>query len=63
MAPKATTHPFFVSIHAGVDRAAREFRVDLFSNGPNEETDSSRQIQIGNAFVANRVDALPILAT
>ena len=63
MVPKATAHLFFVSIHGGVDRAAKEFGVEVLWNGPNEETDHSRQIQIVDAFVAQRVDALAISAT
>jgi ribose transport system substrate-binding protein len=61
--PKATAHLFFVAIHGGVDRAAREFGIQVLWNGPNEETDYSRQIQIVDAFVAQRVDALAISAT
>jgi ribose transport system substrate-binding protein len=61
--PKATSHLFFVSIHAGVNRAAKEFHVDVLWNGPNEETDHTRQIQIVDAMVARRVDALAISAT
>src|SRR4051812_17765177 len=61
--PKATSHLFFVSIHAGVDRAARQFNVDVLWNGPNEETDHSRQIQIVESMIARRVDALAISAT
>jgi len=61
--PKATAHLFFVSIHEGVDRAANEFGVQALWNGPNEETDHSRQIQIVDAFIAQRVDAIAISAT
>jgi len=61
--PKATAHLFFVSIHQGVDRAAQEFGVQALWNGPNEETDHSRQIQIVDAFIAQRVDAIAISAT
>jgi ribose transport system substrate-binding protein len=61
--PKATSHLFFVSIHAGVNAAAREFHVKTIWNGPNEETDHSRQIQIVDAMVAQRVDGLAISAT
>ena len=63
MVPKATSHLFFVSIHAGVDRAAQDFHVNVLWNGPNEETDHARQIQIVDAMVARRVDALAISAT
>src|SRR5579863_9169811 len=58
--PKATSHLFFVSVHAGVDQAARDFAVDVLWNGPTEETDFSRQIEIVDALVARRVDALAI---
>lgn len=61
--PKATSHLFFVSIHRGVDQAAREFGVEVIWNGPRDETDHSRQIQIVDAFLAQRVDALAISAT
>jgi len=61
--PKATSHLFFVSIHAGVDRAARDFHVNVLWNGPNEETDHARQIQIVDAMVTRHVDALAISAT
>ena len=61
--PKATSHLFFVAIHAGVDRAAREFGVDVLWNGPTDETDHARQIEIVDAMVARRVDALAISAT
>ncbi|HUJ24205.1 MAG TPA: hypothetical protein VLX58_21865, partial [Bryobacteraceae bacterium] len=48
--PKATSHLFFVSVHAGVDRAARDFHVNIIWDGPNEETDHARQIQIVDAM-------------
>jgi ribose transport system substrate-binding protein len=61
--PKATSHLFFVSVHAGVDQAARDFHVQTLWNGPNEETDHGRQIQIVESMIARRVDALAISAT
>jgi ribose transport system substrate-binding protein len=61
--PKATAHLFFVSIHAGVDQAAKDYGVDVLWNGPNEETEHDRQIQIVDAMVARRVDAIAISAT
>jgi ribose transport system substrate-binding protein len=61
--PKATSHLFFVSIHAGVDRAARDFKVDVLWDGPNEETDFTRQIQVVDAMIARHVDAMAISAT
>lgn len=61
--PKATSHLFFVSIHAGVNKAAREFDAEIRWNGPNDETDHNRQIQILDAMIAQRVDAIAISAT
>src|SRR5437868_4306095 len=61
--PKATSHLFFVSVHAGVEQAGRDLKVDVLWNGPNDETDYTRQIQIVDAMVAQQVDALAISAT
>jgi ribose transport system substrate-binding protein len=61
--PKATSHLFFVSIHGGVERAAKEFGLNVLWNGPTEETDHARQIQIVNAMLAQHVDGLAISAT
>lgn len=61
--PKATAHRFFVTIHAGVDAAARDHQVDVLWNGPSEETDHNRQIQIVDSMIAQRLDAIAISAT
>jgi ribose transport system substrate-binding protein len=61
--PKATSHLFFVSIRTGVNRAANEFDVNIIWNGPSEETDHGRQIQIVESMITQRVDALAISAT
>lgn len=61
--PKATSHLFFVTIRGGVDAAAAELGVEALWNGPSNETDHSRQIQIVDAFLTQRVDAMAISAT
>ncbi len=61
--PKATSHLFFVSVHAGAAQAARDFHVNILWNGPNNETDFGRQIEIVEAMIARRVDGLAISAT
>jgi ribose transport system substrate-binding protein len=61
--PKATSHLFFVSVHAGVEQAARDLHVNVLWNGPDNETDYTRQIEIVDAMVARQVDALAISAT
>jgi ribose transport system substrate-binding protein len=54
---------FFRAVHAGVDSAAREFALDYQWNGPNDETEHARQIQIVDSMVAQRLDAIAISAT
>jgi ribose transport system substrate-binding protein len=61
--PKATAHLFFVSVHEGVKRAASEFQAQVVWNGPSDETDSTRQIQIVDSMIAQRVDGIVISAT
>ncbi|MCX6590607.1 MAG: substrate-binding domain-containing protein [Acidobacteria bacterium] len=61
--PKATSHLFFLTVRQGVDRAAAELGVEVLWNGPHDETDHSRQIQILDSMLAQRVDAIAISAT
>lgn len=61
--PKATSHLFFVSVHAGVEQASRDLKVSVLWNGPADETDYTRQIQIVDSMVARQVDGLAISAT
>ena len=61
--PKATSHLFFLSVHAGVEQAAHDLHVDAIWNGPNDETEYERQIQIVDAMIARQVEALAISAT
>ena len=52
-----------MSVHAGVRDAERDLDVEVLWNGPQEETDFGRQIQIVDSMVARHVDALAISAT
>jgi len=61
--PKATSHLFFVSVHAGVEQAAHDLHVNVLWNGPADETDHTRQIEIVDSMITRRVDALAISAT
>jgi len=61
--PKATSHLFFVSVHAGVEQAAHDLHVNVLWNGPADETNYTRQIEIVDAMISRRVDALAISAT
>lgn len=60
--PKGLAHLFWQSIHAGAAAAGEEYGVDIQWNGPSLETEYSRQIQIIDAMIARRVDALAIAA-
>jgi ribose transport system substrate-binding protein len=61
--PKADADQFFVTLHAGAEQAARQFHISMSWNGPDKETDYSRQIQIVDVMIARRVDAIAISAT
>lgn len=62
VAPKGLAHLFWQSVHAGAQAAGRDFDVQIEWNGPSQETEYSRQIQIIEAMMARRVDALAIAA-
>jgi ribose transport system substrate-binding protein len=61
--PKAVGDLFFAAVHAGVRRAAQEAGVEVLWNGPKDETDHGRQIQIVDSMVTQRVAAIAISAT
>lgn len=60
--PKATSHMFWLTVQKGAFDAGREFNVDILWNGPASETDFSRQIQIVDSMVAQRVDGIALAA-
>src|SRR5687768_2524000 len=60
--PKATSHIFWLSVQKGAFDAGREFAVDILWNGPTQETEYARQIQILDSMVAQRVDGIAIAA-
>src|SRR5215472_3979284 len=60
--PKATSHLFWVSIHAGAAAAGNDLNVEVDWNGPATETDYSRQIQIVDSMIARRVAGLALAA-
>lgn len=61
--PKATSHLFWVAVQAGAMAAGKKFNVEVLWNGPATETDYSRQIQIIDSMVAQRVDGIAIAAS
>ena len=56
--PKGRAHLFWQSVHAGAVKAARESDVEILWNGPTTETDYNGQIQIVDAFINRKVDAI-----
>lgn len=60
--PKATSHLFWLSVQKGAMEAGEKFNVTILWNGPPTETDFSRQIQIVDSMVAQRVDGIAIAA-
>ena len=61
--PKATSSVFWQSVQAGVNAAAQEFHVKVLWNGPPQETDYSRQIEILDSMIARHVDGIAIAAS
>ena len=56
--PMGRAHVFWQSVHAGAVKAAQETGVDIEWNGPAAETDKSTQLQIVEAMINKRVDAI-----
>lgn len=56
--PKGRAHLFWQSVHAGAVKASRELDVEIIWNGPATETDYNGQIQIVEAMINQRVDAI-----
>jgi ribose transport system substrate-binding protein len=56
--PKGRAHLFWQSVHAGAVAASREAGVDIIWNGPPTETDHTIQLQIVEAMINRRVDAI-----
>jgi ribose transport system substrate-binding protein len=61
--PKANADLFFLTVRAGAERAAGDLDVAMTWNGPDHETEYSRQIQIVDATIARGVDGIAISAT
>jgi ribose transport system substrate-binding protein len=58
--PKGRAHLFWQSVHAGAVKAARENDVEIVWNGAATETDYNGQIQIVDAMINQRVDAIAL---
>lgn len=56
--PKGTTHIFWQSVHAGAQKAADEFGVEIEWIGPERENDREKQIQIIDDSVVKKVNGI-----
>lgn len=60
--PKGTSHVFWLSVQAGAVAAGRDFNLAVEWNGPAQETEFARQIQIVDSMIARRVDGIVLAA-
>ena len=60
--PKANSHEFWVSVHAGAAAAGQKFGVQILWNGPALETEYDRQMQIVDSMISQHVDGLAVAA-
>lgn len=58
--PKGNAQVYWQSVHAGANKAGRELGVDIAWNGPATETDYNQQLQIVDAMINRRVDAIAL---
>ena len=56
--PKGASHLFWLTIHAGMLKAASEADLEILWQAPQIEVDSSRQIAIVENLISRRVDGL-----
>src|SRR5215204_4910893 len=61
--PKATSHEFWKSIHAGAVKAELELnakgtKVEVIWKGPLREDDRDQQIQVVENFISSRVSGI-----
>ena len=54
--PKATSHEFWKSVHAGAIRGQKAADVEIIWKGPITESDREQQINVVQDFIAQRVD-------
>lgn len=58
--PKGSAHLFWQSVHAGANKCARENNAEVSWSGPATEVDYTSQLQIIDAMINRRVDAIAL---
>ncbi len=61
--PKAVSHVFWQSVHAGAVAAGQELDVEIEWSGPAAETDFARQIAIVESMINGRIDGIVLAPT
>ena len=61
--PKGTAHVFWQSVHAGAEAAGREFHEKVDWEGPANETDYARQIEIFDSMLNQHVTGIVVAAS
>src|SRR6266404_3556826 len=56
--PKGQAHVFWQAVHSGAVQAGKEFGVTIEWNGPANEVEYSKQIEIVENFISRRVDGI-----
>jgi ribose transport system substrate-binding protein len=60
--PKGTAHVFWQSVHAGAAAAGQDFKLEILWDGPPNETDFSRQLEIFDSMMNRHVDGIVVAA-
>ena len=60
--PKGTAHVFWNSVQTGAMAAGEKYNVNVVWNGPAQETEYDRQIEIVDSMAARHVDGLAVAA-
>jgi ribose transport system substrate-binding protein len=61
--PKGTAHVFWQSVHAGAEAAGREFHEKVDWDGPANETDYARQIEIFDSMLNQHATGIVVAAS
>ncbi len=61
--PKGTAHVFWQSVHAGAVAAGREFKEEIDWDGPPNETDYARQLEIFDSMMNRHVSGIVVAAS
>jgi ribose transport system substrate-binding protein len=61
--PKGTSHVFWQSVHAGTVAAGREFHENVDWEGPPNETDYARQLEIFDSMLNQHVTGIVVAAS